>query len=356
MKGTIKILTILGIKLEMHITFLILPIFFWFMYGMKGIFIICAIFTCVAAHELMHSVVAKNYGIKVDKIILLPIGGIANMRSNPKTPMQEFMISIAGPLFNIILALVLYFPLKIVLGSYSLSHPSLITWSGTMAYAYWINPILAGFNLLPAFPMDGGRILRSLLAIKFSYLKATKIAVGFGHLFALIFAFIALTSQPPNLILLLIALFVFMAASQEQSVASLKSTLNNIKVLDVLPENVYSVNPQTTMSDVLNQMLHSNQEDFPVVTDEGRITGFLPREKIILTVQNKELDKKVYEIMLVDFPTATSSEFLGSAYSKMESTHLKALPVIDNEGILKGIITLENVSRVYSLFARKQRK
>jgi len=355
MKGTFKLFKILDINLEIHITFLILPVFFWLMYGMKGVFVILAIFTCVAAHELAHSVVAKNYGINVDKIILLPIGGIANMRSIPKNPKQEFLISIAGPLFNIALTVILYLPLKNILGIYNLFHPNLISWAGAMAYAYWVNPVLAGFNLLPAFPMDGGRILRSLLAMKFSYLKATKIAVGFGHLFALIFAFIALTSQPPNLILLLIALFVFMAASQEQSVAGLKATLDNIKVSDILPANVYTVNPQTPMSEVLNLILHSNQEDFPVVTSDGKVTGLLPRDKIILIVQNRELDKRVAEIMLSSFPYLKSDEFLESAYNKMESSRLKALPVID-EGVLKGIITLEDISKTYSLFTKIKHK
>ena len=355
MKGAFKLFKILGISLEIHITFLILPVFFWIMYGMKGIFIIFAIFTCVAAHELAHSVVAKNYGIDVDNITLLPIGGIANMRSIPKNPKQEFLISIAGPLFNIALTAILYLPLKNILGTYHLFHPNLTSWAGTMAYAYWVNPVLAGFNLLPAFPMDGGRILRSLLAIKLSYLKATKIAVGFGHLFALIFAFIALASQPPNLILLLIALFVFMAASQEQSVAGLKSTLDNIKVSDILSENVYTVNPHASMSEVLNLMLHSNQEDFPVLTPEGKVTGLLPRDKIISIVQNKELDKRVDEIMLSSFPYLKSDEFLGDAYNKMGSSRLKALPVID-EGVLKGIITLEDISRTYSLFTKIKRK
>lgn len=350
MRGTLKLFKIMGISVEIHLTFLILPFFFWLMYGARGIFIIFAVFMCVAAHELTHSVVAKNYGINVDRITLLPIGGIANMRSLPETPGQEFAISIAGPLFNIILTVFLYYPLKSILGSYILIHPNPHTWPGAIAYAYWVNPILAGFNLLPAFPMDGGRILRSILARKLSYQKATRIAVAFGHLFALIFAFTALISQPPNFLLLLIALFIFVAASQEETVANIKTTLEKIKVTDIMTENFYTVSAYATIAEVLNLILHTHQEDFPVV-EENRIVGFLPRNKIIIALHNKELERKVEELMLKEHPYLKPEELLSSAYNKMESSHLKALPII-KDGYLKGIVTLEDISRIYSLFSK----
>ncbi len=352
MKNSINIFKVLGIRVEMHISFLILPLFFAFLYGIKGVFIIFAIFTCVAAHELAHSIVAKNYGINVDKITLLPIGGIANMRSMPQTPGQEFAISIAGPVFNVLLTIVLFFPLKTLLGDSILFHPTPQTWAGAVAYAYWINPILAAFNLLPAFPMDGGRVLRSLLARKLDYAKATKIAVGFGHVFAVIFAFLALTAQPPNFILLFIALFIFVAASQEESVTNIKSALEKIQVADVLSENIYTVPPDATISDVLNLLLRSKQEDFPVVTADGVVVGLLTRDRVIITVHAKELQRKVKEIMVTKFPVLKSEESLSSAYNKMENSHLKVLPIIDDK-LLKGVVTLEDISRVYSIFKKR---
>ncbi|MCD6080209.1 MAG: site-2 protease family protein [Candidatus Omnitrophica bacterium] len=351
MRGAIKLFKIMGISVEMHISFLILPFFFWLMYGWKGIFIIFAIFTCVAAHEFSHSMVAKKYGINVDRITLLPIGGVANMRSLPETPTQELMISIAGPLFNIVLTVILFYPLKILLGSYHLFHPDPLTWSGAVAYAYWVNPVLAGFNLIPAFPMDGGRILRAILARKFSYMKATKIAVNLGHGFALLFAFWALSMRPPNFILLFIALFIFVAASQEESIASMKTTLGGIRVKEVLTKEFYTLSPDASIAEVLNLILHSHQEDFPVVA-EDKLLGFLPREKIIYALHEKHLDKKVSELMIVDdLPILSGDEYLYSAYNKMENSKLKALPVVEN-GKLLGIITLEDVSRIYSLFSK----
>ena len=353
MKGSFKLFRIKGISIEIHITFLLLPLLFGFTSGLKGVFIIFAIFSCVAAHELSHSFVAKSYGINVDRITLLPIGGIASMRSLPETPGQEFAISLAGPLFNVVLTILLYFPLKLILGPYVLFHPNPDTWPGALAYAYWVNPVLAGFNLLPAFPMDGGRIFRSLLAKRISYIKATKIAVGFGHLFALIFAFVALTSHPPNFILLLIAFFIFMAASQEETAAGLKTALGKLKVADIISDRHYTVSPQATLRDVVNLVLHSRQEDFPVLTEEGKVVGFLPRDKIASALHSREVDKKVEDVMLHNFPVLKENELLSSAYSKMENSDLKALPVLE-ENVLKGIVTLEDVSKAYSLFSKRK--
>lgn len=347
MRGAIKLFKVFGITIEIHLSFLILPAFFWMMYGLKGIFIILAIFSCVAAHELTHSLVAKKCGIQVDRVLLLPIGGVASMRSLPETPGQEFAISLAGPLFNIALTIILFFPLKHLLGAQNLFHPDPNTWAGAIAYAYWVNPVLAGFNLLPAFPMDGGRILRSLLARKISYIKATRIAVGFGHVFALMFAFVALSSSPPNFILLLIALFIFVAASQEEAIAGLKATLSKIRVRDILSESFYTISPDALIGEVLELIFHTHQEDFPV-TVGSEVVGFLPRNKIVSAVHEKQLDRKVEELMLTDFPTLSPDEFLSTAYNKMENVELKALPVVER-GILKGIVTLEDISRLYKL-------
>ena len=351
MKGAFRILKVWGIDLDIHITFLILPIFFWYMHGFTGLFVIFAVFTCVAAHELTHSVIAKSFGVEVDKITLLPIGGIANMRSFPQTSKQEFIISISGPLFNILLAVVLYLPLKAILGFEVLMHPNPGTWPGAVAYAFWVNPVLAGFNLLPAFPMDGGRILRSLLAIKLSYKKATKIAAVFGHIFALIFAFIALLMQPPNLILLLIAFFIFQAASQEDSAAALKDTLDRVNVGDVLVDKLYTISSQAKMEEVLNIALDVAQKDFPALDSSDNTVGFLPREKVVAAAGSKELDRKVEDFMLKEFISLKSREPLSSAYVKMENSKLKALPVID-DGVLKGVLTLEDISKVYRLYSR----
>ncbi len=222
---SIKLLTVFGISIRIHFTFLLLPLIFAYFYGVKGVFLISFVFCCVTFHELCHSLQAKHFGVKVNEIILLPIGGVAAMGSIPENPSQEFKIAIAGPLFNIVLALALYLPAYFLLGPENLFNPGMDSWPATLAYAFWINPILALFNLLPAFPMDGGRLLRSFLARKMSYIKATRIAVGFGRTFAVLFGFVGLFSSPPNPILILIAFFIFIAASNEGMQVELKAAL-----------------------------------------------------------------------------------------------------------------------------------
>ena len=214
MRRSYRLLKAFGIDINVHISFLILPLMF-LSYGIKGILFILFVFLCVTLHELTHSLVAKKFGITVKEITLLPIGGLASMSSFPKRPSHEFFISVAGPMFNIVFAAILYFPLLSIIGREALYSPSLATWPQAMAQGFWINLVLAGFNLLPAFPMDGGRILRSLLAGVMDYRKATSIAVGIGHVFALMFLYFGFMHR--HIILALIAIFIYMAASAEEA-------------------------------------------------------------------------------------------------------------------------------------------
>ena len=192
MKWSIRLFKVAGISINIHITFFLL-LFIFLSMGFRWFFLIVAIFCFVILHELSHSLVAKRFGIKVKEITLLPIGGVASMSRIPDKPYQEFLISLAGPMLNIGVVVIFFFPLYYLLGPDVLFHPlSVNTFSLMIAQIYWINLILAVFNLIPAFPMDGGRILRALLAQRMGYRKATKIAVNFGHIFALIFGYFGL--------------------------------------------------------------------------------------------------------------------------------------------------------------------
>ena len=192
-----------------------------------------AVFFFVTIHELCHSLVAKRFGIPVREIMLLPIGGVSKMEKAPEKPREELLISLAGPLSNVAIVAVFYFPLKHLLGAGVLLHPlSTNSWPLAIAYAYWINLMLAGFNMLPAFPMDGGRVLRALLATRIGYYKATRVAVALGRLFAIALAFFGIIQA--HLIMILIAIFIFMAASNEQFQADIKETLKKNMVRDIL--------------------------------------------------------------------------------------------------------------------------
>ncbi len=352
MKGSFKLFDVFGIAIKIHFTFLLLPLIFGHFYGLRGIFLILFVFCCVTYHELCHSLQARLFGVKVDQIVLLPIGGVAAMRSIPENPGEEFRIAIAGPLFNITFALVLFLPAYFLLGPENLFHPGINTWPRTFAYAFWINPILAFFNLLPAFPMDGGRVLRSVLARKMDYGKATRIAVGFGHAFAVLFGFVGLISTPANPILIIIAFFIFMAASQEGMQVDLRLTLRKLSVKDVLPDKFFSLAAFTPFAEVLSLTLHSHQEDFPVVED-GKVVGLLTRADIILTIHQSGMQKLVKDIMRKDFPTASINDPLTKAHKLMEQWRMKAIPVL-NRGNLVGVISLEDISRAYLLMSGKK--
>lgn len=354
MKNSIRLFDVLGISIRIHITFLLMPLIFSYFYGLKGVFLVFFVFMCVTLHELSHSLQAKRFGIKVEEIILLPIGGIAAMRAIPEKPAEEFRVSIAGPLFNITLALILFVPAYYYLGlKYrTLFQPGMETWPQTLAYAFWINPILAVFNLLPAFPMDGGRILRAFLAKHMDYGKATRIAVGFGHTFAVLFGVVGLFSVPSNPILIIIAFFIFMAASSEGMQVDLRLTLRRLLVKDVLPVEFLTVNTSMPLAEILALSLHSHQEDFPVIEEE-KLAGLLTRNDIIAAIHHFGLAKQVKEIMRVDFPTVTPRTPLIKAHKLMEEWQVKAMPVLSRKKVA-GIITLEDISRAYMLLSAKR--
>ncbi|MDD5496272.1 MAG: CBS domain-containing protein [Candidatus Omnitrophica bacterium] len=349
MKGSIRLFRIFGISINIHVTFLLLLLLF-LSGGVKWLFILVAIFFFVTMHELCHSLVAKRFGITVREITLLPIGGIASMTGMPEKPLHELLISIAGPLFNIVIVLVFYFPLKILLGAETLLHPlSTATWPLTIAYVYWINLILAAFNLLPAFPMDGGRILRSILAQKVGYQKATRIAVNFGHIFALAFAYFGIVRF--NIILIAIAIFIYMAASGEEMQVDVKETLKKFRVRDILSRDFLTLDKDATLSRVLELIFHSHQEDFPVM-EGGRAVGFVTRQDIISGIHQHGMEKKVGDIMRKSFPVVKETDPLIKVHAAMQAGGMSALPVVRNGEVI-GVVTLEDISRVYSIASHR---
>ena len=350
MKGSIRLFRIFGISINLHITFLLLLVLF-LSGGIKWLVLVTGVFCFVTMHELCHSLVAKHYGIQVREITLLPIGGVASMASMPEKPVQEFFISIAGPLFNIAVVLVLYYPLKNLLGPDILfKRPfSTATWPLTAAYLYWINLILAVFNLIPAFPMDGGRVLRSLLAQKLGYHKATKIAVNLGHIFALGFAYFGIVSF--NIILIAIAIFIYIAASNEELQVDVKETLKKFRVKDILSHDFLTLNGDTTLSKVLELIFHSHQEDFPVI-ENGETIGFATRHEIMHGIHSLGMQALVKDIMRKDFPSITDTDLLIKAQKIMEENQIRALPVMKNGRVI-GVVTLEDIGRIYSMTAHR---
>lgn len=349
MRGAIKLFKIADISINIHVTFLLLLLLFLSM-GVKWLFLIVAIFFFVTLHELSHSLVARKFGIVVKEITLLPIGGVASMTKLPDKPYQEFLISLAGPMLNIAVVVVFFVPLYYILGPGVLFHPlSVKTFAHTIAHIYWINLILAVFNLIPAFPMDGGRILRAILAGRMGYRKATRIAVNFGHIFALLFGYFGLVHG--HIILIIIAVFIYMAASSEELQVNIKETLKKFTIKDIIPSEFIKLEKTATLSKVLELIFHSHQEDFPVVEGE-RMIGFVTRHDIINGIHTRGTTASVSGIMRRDFPVLSERDSLDRAQNIMQENNLKALP-ITRAGNVIGVITIEDITRVYSMMAKR---
>jgi len=349
MRGAIKLFKVAGIEINIHVTFLLLLVLFLGM-GWRWLFLILAIFFFVTLHELSHSLVARKFGIRVKEITLLPIGGVATMTKMPDKPYQEFLISLAGPMFNIAIVVIFFFPLYYMLGPKVLFHPlSVQSFRHTIAHIYWINLILAMFNLIPAFPMDGGRILRAILAGRMGHQRATKIAVNFGHVFALIFGYFGLIHG--HITLIIIAVFIYMAASSEELQVNFRETLKKFSIKDIMSADFIKLNKNATLAKVLELMFHSHQEDFPVM-DGDEMIGFVTRNDIINGVHRLGKAGEIREVTRRNVPTLKEGDSLNKAQGLMQENGLKALPVTRSGSVI-GVVTIEDITRVYSVMARR---
>jgi len=355
MRGTFRLARIMGIDIDIHVTFFLLLMFFFLILGPKGLVLIVGVFIFVTIHELCHSLVAAHFGIRVRHITLLPIGGIAEMPEIPANPRQEFLISIAGPLSNIAVLIIFYYPLLALLGGDTLMYPLKVmtgqaAYKGSfnvLAHIYWINLVLAVFNLLPAFPMDGGRVLRAALSSRMSYRDATVVAVRLGHIFALFFGYIGVVHG--QIFLLVIAVFIYMAASGEGMQVAVRETIRNYSVKDILADTFASVRPDTTLKQVLELMFHRHQEDFPVVEDGG-LKGIITRKEIMLAAHQKGKEVTAEEVMRTDVPSVNDTERLDVVQKLMVKYGTNAMPV-EKDGRITGVVTLDDINKVYIMMS-----
>jgi len=351
MIGSYRLVRVFGIDIEIHFTFfLLLFIFFAFM-GARGFALILGVFFFVTVHELCHSLAAMRFGVKVKKITLLPIGGVASMSEMPTKPYQELIIALAGPLSNLLVVVIFFWPLAKILGHDKLMYPLIAmmghsaqgTEMNIIAHIYWLNLVLAIFNLIPAFPMDGGRILRAILSYRMSYRKATDVAVRMGHIFALFFAYIGIVYG--QVFLLIIAIFIYMAASSEGLQVEVRETIKNYTVESVLPENFLSITLDTPLAKVLELVFHTHQEDFPVIED-GHLRGMITRRELIHGIHIMGKDAYCRDIMRTDIPPVNVKTGLYDVQKLLQKHGTNAMPV-ERDGNIVGIITTGDINRVY---------
>jgi len=346
MKWSFKIARIAGIDVKIHSTFLLLVAWIGFSYWisqksiiavLNGIIFILLLFLFVILHEFGHALAARKYGIATKDITLLPIGGVARIEKMPKEPRQELQVALAGPLVNFILAFLLYSWLFISNGFPNISQLSL-TGGSLLERLAFVNLSLFLFNLIPAFPMDGGRVLRAILATKMDYARATQTAATFGQGFALIFGIIGLFSNP---FFLFIALFVWIGAGQESSSVQIKESIGGIPVRQAMVTNFQTLSPVQRISEAVTAILSGYQQDFPVLNG-SEMVGILTRPAIMQAIAREGTTVNIASVMERSFVSVNSDEMLDVVMGKLQTCGCTSVPVFEH-GALIGLITMENM-------------
>jgi len=346
---------IAGTEVRIHITFFLLLAWFGIIAGAQGdrdaaaqsILFILAVFACVLAHEFGHVLMARRFGIGTRDITLLPIGGVANIEKMPDRPGQELLIAVAGPVVNVGIVLILVVVFGVTLDVDAVNKPSGWEALGFLQRLAIVNAMLVLFNLLPAFPMDGGRVLRALLSMRLGRMKATRVATRVGQAFAFGLGFLGLFGNP---LLIVIAFFVFLAASQEAYAVELDEAAAHASARQAAITSFTTLDTQATVGDAVNSLLATSQHEFPVVDGAGKLRGVVTRDGMIKALSQGGPQVSVIDIMERDIPSISCRAPLTEAIQLLHRSSKPLIGVLSEDGSVKGIITYENLAE-YMLVA-----
>jgi Zn-dependent protease len=346
MKWSWKIARVAGIDVYVHSTFFLLVAWFGYYYWKKlgtlssaieGMAYILALFSCVVLHEFGHALMAKRFNIVTQRITLLPIGGVASMEKLPEDPIEEIKVALAGPAVNVVIAGLLWFWLSI--NSIEVSNEEIMATGGSFIFQLMIvNIILAVFNLLPAFPMDGGRVLRAVLAMRMKHHKATEKAAAIGQRFALVFGVLGLFYNP---FLLLIAVFLWFGAAAENQSEQMKVSLGSATAGDAMLTDFHILSPEDHLTIAIQLTLAGSQKDFPVGT-KYQLDGVLTQTDLLIALQEKGEQIKAGELDLRPIKTVTPDVPVESLLQRVQTDETHMLAVSDTKAIV-GIVNLENI-------------
>jgi Zn-dependent protease/predicted transcriptional regulator len=357
MRWSVRLGRITGIDVYMHATFLLLLLWVGVSHYLirrslgdawSGIVFILALFGIVILHELGHALTARRFGIKTRDITLLPIGGVARLERMPEDPRQELLVAVAGPSVNVALGALIAAWMVLVTHAQLLGEIPLVG-GDFLRKMLWVNVALAVFNMIPAFPMDGGRVLRALLAMRMEYSRATHVAAQIGQMLALVFGFLGLFTNP---FLVFIALFVWMGAAGEASMVQMKSSLSGIPVSRAMITEFQTLQPGDSLRTATDHILAGFQQDFPVMSG-GELVGVLVREDLMKALAREGMSASVAEVMRTDFETADPGEMLEPAFLRLQSCSCRSVPVVRG-GRLVGILTTDNVGEFLMVRAAVQ--
>jgi Zn-dependent protease len=368
MNNAIRLFRVGGIQIKMHVTFPLILIWAALSFGifnqggwegaLYGVLVTSLIFVIVVLHELGHSAAARRYDVEVQQIVLLPLGGVAQMERIPEEPGQELVIAIAGPLVNFVLAV--FLALAAPLAGENLSAASLTSLSasiGTLSlgsiflYVFVTNLFIGVFNLIPAFPMDGGRILRALLATRLRYTQATSIAVSIGQILSWGFGLWGFLTG--NFLLIILAIFIYTGAGQEGRLVQLRYVLGDLTVNQAYTRNVESIGMGQPLREAVHHTLQSFQSSFPIC-DQGRLVGMLPYQKLLDALENQTLDTPIQQVMNRDVQPVAPGDALIDVQIRMSRERVDALPVVQDEQFL-GMLTSQDLNEAYRLAAALDR-
>jgi stage IV sporulation protein FB len=350
MSWSISIGTIAGTVVRIHITFLLFLAWIFAASWASGgsaeawsaLLFMVLLFACVLAHEFGHIFTARGFGIATPDVTLLPIGGVARLERIPEKPHEEFLIAIAGPLVNVAIA----FALMAFAGA-RMSGQGLAAVESTridlVDRLAVVNLFIALFNMIPAFPMDGGRVLRALLALRLGFVRATEIAAWIGQGFAFALALIGLLYNP---ILIFIAIFVYLAASSEAHMVALRAMARGVPANAVMMTQFATLTPDAPVEQAVQTLLRTSQTEFPVVDAAGRPIGLLGRNDLIRALKELGPDARVADAMLPNVPVVGHRRCLEDALRLLQEKSAPAVAVVDGNDRLIGLITSETIGEL----------
>jgi len=371
MNWSFRIAVIAGIPIRLHMTFFLILFLGAYQWGSRtgtlsgalfGVALMVLLFVCVTLHELGHSLVAKVFGIPVRQIVLLPLGGIAQITKNPEKPLHELLIAIAGPLVNVVIAILLLAALGFSAAPQMLTGhgllpdemsntPSLTT---LLSWLLMANVSLAIFNLIPAFPLDGGRVFRALIAMFTGYPRATRLASATGQLIAIILGIYGVLNS--QFLLTLVAVFIFLGAGQETAEAEAKTVLNTLRVGDAYNKHALALVVGDRVSRAVDYILTSYQPDFAVLQGSNLI-GIVTRDNVLGALATHTDDTFVTEIMVREFLKIEASKSLDETRRTMAERGTRIAAVYDGANYL-GLISMEDIVEAFTVqtFVERQKQ
>ena len=352
MRWSWQVGTFRGIGVYLHATFLLLLGWIFLAHLLRGqgvaaagagVLFVLLLFLCVVLHEFGHALTAQQFGIETRDITLYPIGGVARLERIPRNPRQELLIALAGPAVNVVIALVLFALLSAGHVAFGMESVRLVG-GNLLTKLMWVNVTLVAFNLLPAFPMDGGRVLRAFLAMRMEYSQATRAAAALGQGMAMLFGLIGLLFNP---MLLFVAFFVYLGAAQEASLVQTELAFRGVPVRGAMMTHFGTVGASDPLARAADMLLAGPQQDFPVLHGEA-VVGLLTREALIQGLSERGPISPVAAAMR-PLPQSVSPEAsLEQTFQQMREADLGSVPVME-AGRLVGLITLENIGEFVML-------